>query len=295
MVFIEQKNNDYIVFLESNLDIDISKIYNQMFFSIYPLKGLRVFKDKSFLNNQKIIEEKQNDKEDIKTEIFQDNEETEEDKIINVFGKEKIPNNYSELPLKNEIVEEDNLTKQNHDDNDEKEFYSGLSGYLTKYLPSIFSKSTDDSIDIIGTKIFIPYNVEYPVYSFDEILSSQTYSDNLVISNNISYMLLHDILRDIYIQIDYLRNNNYYFYEFDTNKIVCVQGRYVYFNSSNLKLIKKTDDYNKELNKGVLDLIRNLLKLDNDTELVEQLKNIQNTQIYYYIKRIEREGNLLWI
>ena len=80
-----------------------------------------------------------------------------------------------------------------------------------------------------------------------------------------------------------MRNNDYYFSEFDINKIIRVQGRYIYFNSNNLKLIKKEEDHKQDLNKGVLDLIRNLLKLDNDTELVEQLKNIQNRLISAYI------------
>jgi len=51
MTTIEQKNNSYIVYLQTNPNIDMTKVYNQSFFSIFPLKGLRVFKGKVYQDN----------------------------------------------------------------------------------------------------------------------------------------------------------------------------------------------------------------------------------------------------
>ena len=37
------------------------------------------------------------------------------------------------------------------------------------------------------------------------------------------------------------------------------------------------------------------IQLNNDDEVCTQIKNIQHTQLFYFIKRIEREGTMLWI
>ena len=49
------------------------------------------------------------------------------------------------------------------------------------------------------------------------------------------------------------------------------------------------------MNKSIIEFIRDILGLNNDEEVVEQIKNIQHTQLYYFIKRIERKGVILWL
>lgn len=302
MVFIEQKDNYYVISLETNENVDLSKVYNQLFFSIYPLKGLRIFKDKAFVNAQQLqVEKEQEEQEeqllDNDYENLDEPDETIDDKIIDTLTKEQLPNSYSELPLQTNAQDgfenKNENEKMKEDSDDESGFYNSLSGYLTKYLPSMFSKQNVDDITD-GMKIYVPYDTESPVYSLNELFNS-SFSQILIINNNMTYDVLEHIIRDLYVQIDYFHHNGYYFSEFDLTKIVKVQERYVYFNSQNIILIENEQDYKQKMNESILNLVRSMLNLDKDSEVVEQIKNIQYTQVFYFIKRIEREGTCLWI
>ena len=50
------------------------------------------------------------------------------------------------------------------------------------------------------------------------------------------------------------------------------------------------------MNKAFLNLISSILNLNvSSDELLSKLKNIQNTEVFYFLKRIEREGIMLWM
>ena len=83
------------------------------------------------------------------------------------------------------------------------------------------------------------------------------------------------------------------FDKFEVNKIVKLFDRFVYLDSENVVLYN--EENNKNLHKTFLNLVRELLQFDNDAEVCTQIKNIQHTQLFYFIKRIEREGTMLWI
>lgn len=296
MTTIEQKNNSYIVYLQTNPNIDMTKVYNQSFFSIFPLKGLRVFKDNVYQDNVQ-EETPETSSREIVESISEDNDES--DKIIETFGPETAPNSYTELPLQtntdenNIELDEKNNTSDNGDDDDEP-FYSNLSGYLTKYLPNIFSREKDNNDDVKGMKIIIPYDVNYPVYLFNEYIQNLQENDFLTISNtSLKYDDLYILFRDLFIQIEYFKNVGYMFDKFEVNKIVKIFDRFVYLDSKNVVLYNKEN--NKNLHKTFLNLVRVLLQLNNDDEVCTQIKNIQHTQLFYFIKRIEREGTMLWI
>lgn len=297
MTTIEQKNNSYIVYLQTNPNIDMTKVYNQSFFSIFPLKGLRVFKDNVYQDNvqEEMIE---TPSREIVESISEDNDES--DKIIETFGPETAPNSYTELPLQTNTDEnnielgEKNNTSDNGDDDDDEPFYSNLSGYLTKYLPNVFSREKDNNNDVKGMKIIIPYDANYPVYLFNEYVQNLQENDFLTIPNtSLKYDDLFILLRDLFIQIEYFKNVGYMFDKFDVNKIVKIYDRFVYLDSENVTLYTPEND--KNLHKIFLNLIRDLLQLNNDDEVCTQIKNIQHTQLFYFIKRIEREGTMLWI
>ena len=296
MTTIEQKNNSYIVYLQTNPNIDMTKVYNQSFFSIFPLKGLRVFKDNVYQDNVQ-EETSETSSREIVESISEDNDES--DKIIETFGPETAPNSYTELPLQtntdenNIELDEKNNTSGNGDDDDEP-FYSNLSGYLTKYLPNIFSREKDNNDDVKGMKIIIPYDVNYPVYLFNEYVQNLQENDFLTISNtSLKYDDLYILFRDLFIQIEYFKNVGYMFDKFEVNKIVKIFDRFVYLDSENIVLYN--EENNKNLHKIFLNLVRDLLQLNNDDEVCTQIKNIQHTQLFYFIKRIEREGTMLWI
>jgi hypothetical protein len=296
MTTIEQKNNSYIVYLQTNPNIDMTKVYNQSFFSIFPLKGLRVFKDNVYQDNVQ-DETLEPSSREIVESISEDNDES--DKIIETFGPETAPNSYTELPLQTNTDEnnielnEKNNTSDNGDDDDES-FYSNLSGYLTKYLPNVFSREKDNNNDVKGMKIIIPYDVNYPVYLFNEYIQNLQENDFLIIPNtSLKYDDLYTLFRDLFIQIEYFKNVGYMFDKFEVNKIVKLFDRFVYLDSENVTLYSTQDD--KNLHKTFLNLVRDLLQLNNDNEVCTQIKNIQHTQLFYFIKRIEREGIMIWI
>ena len=56
------------------------------------------------------------------------------------------------------------------------------------------------------------------------------------------------------------------------------------------------DEQLKIMNIAFLKLISQILKIDiSSGELSENLKNIQHTRVFDFLKRIEREGQLLWV
>ena len=295
MTTIEQKNNSYIVYLQTNPNIDMTKVYNQSFFSIFPLKGLRVFKDNVYQDNVQ-DETPETPSREIVESISEDNDES--DKIIETFGPETAPNSYTELSLQTNTdennIELDEKNNISDDGDDDEPFYSNLSGYLTKYLPNVFSREKDNNDDVKGMKIIIPYDVNYPVYLFNEYVQNIQENDFLTISNtSLKYDDLHILLRDLFIQIEYFKNVGYMFDKFEVNKIVKVFDRFVYLDSENVVLYN--EENNKDLYKTFLNLVRELLQLNSGDEVCTQIKNIQYTQLYYFIKRIEREGTMLWI
>ena len=291
MTTIEQKNNSYIVYLQTNSNIDMTKVYNQSFFSIFPLKGLRVFKDN--VNQDNVQEEiPETPSREIVESISEDNDES--DKIIETFGPETSPNSYTELPLQQNIDKTNVELNEKGSSDDDEPFYNNLSGYLTKYLPNVFSRENNNNDNVKGMKIIIPYDVNYPVYLFNDYVQNLQQNDFLTIQNiSLKYDDLFILLRDLFIQIEYFRNVGYMFDKFEVNKIVKIHDRFVYLDSENIVLY--SEDNSKNLHKIFLNLIRDLLQLNNEDEVCTQIKNIQDTQLYYFIKRIEREGRMIWI
>ena len=223
MTSITQKNNSYIVHLQTNTNIDMTQVYNQSFFSIFPLKGLRVFKDNMYEDTlQKDHVNTSPQKEIIKT-TSDDNDMGS--RIIDTFGPETTPNSYTELPLqpntsKDSVETNDSVKLQSQDENDSNDdsFYSNLTGYLTKYLPNAFSKENNS---VQGMKIIVPYDVNYPVYLFDDYMRSLEHNMLLNIENSsLKYDDLHILLRDLFVQIEYLKNVGYTFDKFNMNKKV---------------------------------------------------------------------------
>ena len=291
MTTIEQKNNSYIVYLQTNSNIDMTKVYNQSFFSIFPLKGLRVFKDN--VNQDNVQEEiPETPSREIVESISEDNDES--DKIIETFGPETSPNSYTELPLQQNIDKTNVELNEKGSSDDDEPFYNNLSGYLTKYLPNVFSRENNNNDNVKGMKIIIQYDVNYPVYLFNDYVQNLQQNDFLTIQNtSLKYDDLFILLRDLFIQIEYFRNVGYMFDKFEVNKIVKIHDRFVYLDSENIVLY--SEDNSKNLHKIFLNLIRDLLQLNNEDEVCTQIKNIQDTQLYYFVKRIEREGRMIWI
>ena len=280
--FIHNETN-HIVYLTKNENIDTSKVYNQSFFSIFPLDGIRVFKDMSGKHNEPDIERP--------TIVESDNNQS--DKVINILGNEHTPNSYTELPLQTSEIKDEDIGSNSKDGEDES-FYSNLSSYLSKYISSAIVQENQDSH---GMKIIIHTDIQDPIYTWDEYLKEFNDNNNMyaINQNQITYDSLYLVLKDIFIQLDYLKNAGFFFTKFDKKNLLRVQERFVYFDGDNISVYENKPQINDDMNKSIIEFIRDILGLNNDEEVVEQIKNIQHTQLYYFIKRIEREGVILWL
>ena len=64
-----------------------------------------------------------------------------------------------------------------------------------------------------------------------------------------------------------------------------------------IDVIKENDTEKKKiLNNSILNIVKNILKLDyEEGSLIEHINKIKYTKLYYFLKRIDYEGQLLWI
>ena len=281
MISIKKTDYVYRITLPKNKDVNIVNVYNSLFFSIFPLKGLRVYK-----NEKQIVDT------NVQETIIQGDDEN---KLEDVFGKERLPNSYNVLPLAND--ETDRKVINHKEDTNDEGLYDSVSSYLTKYLPAMFSKeNVDENQNLIH--ITVPVDSNQPVILLEDMLNNYDNDELYNIENeSIDYVFLEKIIKDLYIQLQYLLNNDYVFSNFSLDSIVHVQSRFVIFDSANIEILKENrDEQLKTMNKAFLMLISSILKLNvSSDELLSKLKNIQNTEVFYFLKRIEREGVMLWM
>ena len=278
MISIKKTDYVYRIILPKNKDVNIVNVYNNLFFSIFPLKGLRVYK-----NEKQVVDTI------VQESIVQNNDEN---KLEDVFGKERLPNSYNTLPLAKD--ETDRKPNSNEDD---EGLYDTMSSYLTKYLPAMFSKENTENNDNV-IHITIPIDNNQPVILLEDMLNNYENDELYNIENeSIDYVFLEKIIKDLYIQLQFLLNNDYVFSTLSLDSIVHVQNRFVIFDSANIEIIKENrDEKIKTMNKAFLNLISSILNLNvSSDELLSKLKNIQNTEVFYFLKRIEREGVMLWM
>ena len=286
-MLLKKTDYAYRIILSKNKNVNILNVYNSLFFSIFPLKGIRVYKNEQLVTDvpNNIAEEKV---------VLGDSK----DKLIDVFGNERYPNSYSVLPLANDELTNNrsNNLDVNRDDNDG--LYDSMSSYLTKYLPNIFSNNSDASLNNIY--ITIPIDNDKPVMLLENLIDNMSVDEIYNINENtrVTYILLEQIVKDIYIQLQYLVHNGFVLNNFSINNIILVQDRYVIFDSENIDIINenKTEQL-KNMNKSFLRFVSDLLKVNYDTSnnFMDQLKQIENTEVFYFLKKIEREGVLLWM
>lgn len=294
MITIKKTDYSYRISLPKNEHVNIATVYNGLFFSIFPLEGLRVYK------NNKLVQDNDSNNNVQETTTI-DDDDNDENKLVNVFGKEKLPNSYSVLPLANDEIKKqsqnEKKNKENDSDGEDEGIYDTMSSYLTKYLPSVFSKENqDDTNNVIH--ITIPIDNNKPVILLQDLLNNYEGNELFNINENvIDYNFLEKMVKDFFIQFDFLLNNGYVFNDISLESVLHIQNRFVIFDSTHIEIAKEDKkDQVKNMNKAFLKLINQILKSNVSTsELLLKLKNIQNTKVFYFLKRIEREGKMLWI
>ena len=295
MITIKKTDYSYRISLPKNEHVNIATVYNGLFFSIFPLEGLRVYK------NNKLVQDDDSNNNNVQESTTIDDDDNDENKLVNVFGKEKLPNSYSVLPLANNETKKqsqnEKKNKENDSDGEDEGIYDTMSSYLTKYLPSVFSKENqDDTNNVIH--ITIPIDNNKPVILLQDLLNNYEGNELFNINENvIDYNFLEKMVKDFFIQFDFLLNNGYVFNDISLESVLHIQNRFVIFDSTHIEIAKEDKkDQVKNMNKAFLKLINQILKSNVSTsELLLKLKNIQNTKVFYFLKRIEREGKMIWI
>ena len=289
MTSINKTDYSYRISLPKNEHVNIVTVYNSLFFSIFPLKGLRVYKNNKLIQNN-------DSTENIQEKMIV---EDDENKLVDVFGKEKIPNSYTVLPLaKDELSRSEDKEKEIGSDGEDEGIYDSMSSYLTKYLPTIFSKENTDKSDNV-IYITVPIDDNKPVILLQDLLNNYEGNELYNINNNeIDYTFLEKIVKDFYIQLDFLLNNGFVFKDILLENIIYVQDRYVIFDTQNIEIVTESKEQQiKTMNIAFLKLVASILSMSfsESEDFIGKLKNIENTQLYYFLKRIEREGTMEWI
>ena len=148
-------------------------------------------------------------------------------------------------------------------------------------------------------KITFPQQDQENVFLLKDILHNNDHEPLFSIheNTNVTYSELEKITRYFYIQIKYLFNVGYFYKDIPLESIFVIQDKFVIFDDKNIDIIEKNDNYLKLMNIAFLKLIANLLDIPftENEDFISKLKNIENTQLYYFLKRIEREGIMEWI
>ncbi len=286
MVLLKKTKTNYQIIFEEKSVIDLSLVYNSAFFSIFPLQGVRVYKNNNTEEKIEISPDDSNDESDI--------EETPQDKVINIFGKERTPNSYSELPLENNSKSSND--EEDNDDNEEENLYDTLSGYLTKYLSNNYSK---ENINDGTMKVTFPFQNEETIFLLKDTLQNDQNEPLFLIhsNSNVTYSELEKIIKYLYLQIKYLYNLGYFYKDILLENVFVVQDKIVIFDDKNIDIIEKNDNYLKIMNTAFLKLVANILDIPfaENEDFISKIKTIENTQLYYFLKRIDREGVMEWI
>ena len=89
----------------------------------------------------------------------------------------------------------------------------------------------------------------------------------------------------------------YFYKDIPLENIFVVQDKIVIFDDKNLDVIEKNDNYLKSMNIAFLKLVATILNISfaENEDFISKIKIIENTQLYYFLKRIDREGVMEWI
>ena len=89
----------------------------------------------------------------------------------------------------------------------------------------------------------------------------------------------------------------YFYKDILLENLFFVQDKIVIFDDKNIDIIEKNDNYLKIMNTAFLKLVANILDIPfaENEDFISKIKTFENTQLYYFLKRIDREGVMEWI
>jgi hypothetical protein len=257
--------------------IDVSVIYSRIFFDIFFLKGYRVYimnkNQQTLVNTPKPI--------DIGKPEFSD-----------ILGEEQPNNGYDVLP----VTQNNNKSIHN-----EIGAIDTFKQYVTNFLGKTNTAiSTDKPFE--GIMISFPNSLTRSIISLDDLynnLNSVQESIFQFSKSDITYESIENILRDLYIQINYLKQIGMTYQNITTKSIYRIQERFILLDSSLLEPLK-TDTISEQtqrLNQAIVSLFSEIIgyKQTDKLDFYARFTEIQDTRVYYVLKRMEFENVFEWI
>ena len=243
--------------------LDISKTYNRIFFDIFHLQGYRVY-----VRNAK---GEMTDTDAVTENVTVDAKVPSDDtQFSDVLGKEQTPNGYSVLPLE---YDTEPVKKE-----EEIGIFDSFSQYISKFAGN--PEATKPTTGTGGIMVSFPLE---SIYQFKHSTST--------------YEFIETVLRDLYIQFDYLKQIGLIYTDVKTDTVYRIQDRAIILDSSHLETVSqdKRADQEKRIYNSIVNLIATLMGVESDTDFTIRFGEIQDTRVYYVLKRLEYESVFEWV
>lgn len=258
----------------STENVDVSKVYTRTFFDAFNFQNYRVY----IRNVDGTLNESSLDVDDSKMKKFSD-----------VLGEEQTPNGYTNLPL--EI--------DSSDDENEMGMIDTVTQYISRFKPSgDEDKSSNKALG--GIMVSFPLDVESPIVAIDDLYTTNithTHSIYQFSNSTVDYRFIENVLRDLYIQFDYLKQMGMIYTDINLEMLFRIQNRFFIIDSENLVSINEDarTDQEKLAYTAVIKCIAKLIGQDTSGDFSTTFTEIQDTRVYFVLKRLEIERVFEWI
>jgi len=254
--------------------VDVSKVYTRPFFDAFNFQNYRVY----IRNVDGTLNDSPLEVGDVKGKKFSD-----------VLGEKQTPNGYTDLPL--EI--------DSSDDENEMGMIDTVTQYISRFKPSgDEDKSSNQAFG--GIMVSFPLDVESPIVAIDDLYTTKiTHAQSIYQSSKstVDYRFIENVLRDLYIQFDYLKQMGMTYTDIKLDTLFRIQNRFFIIDSENLVSIDEDAraDQEKLTCTAVVRCIAKLLGQDTEGEFTVNFSDIQDTRVYFVLKRLEIERVFEWI
>lgn len=269
--------------------IDVSKIYNRVFFDAFKIQGVRIY----VRNIDGSLDE------DVSDEATPTEPDMEQ--FSDIFGKEQTPNGYSTLPLEIKPVQDSPPGKDEGEDEggEEMGMVDSLRQYVSRFVSSSEKPATPENLTG-GIMVSVPLDVELPIVTIDNLYEKKSRNTRAIYESsksNVDYEFIENVLRDLFVQYDYLEKNGLLYNHIDVDTLYRVQDRFLVLDSAKLSSIVNDTalEQRKTSYLSIVTCIAKLLGQDGESDFANKFADIQDTRAFYVLKRLELEGVFEWI
>ena len=151
-----------------------------------------------------------------------------------------------------------------------------------------------------GIMVSFPNDIMKPIVSLDNLYTKITTSEEYIFqfsNSDVTYEFVENILRDLYIQIDYLKQIGMTYKNVTVGSVYRIQERFIILDSSLLEPFKNETmkEQEEHLNNSIVTFISKIIGKEEEANFDDRFREIQDTRVYYVLKRMESEKEFEWI